>query len=55
MHMFFSTHNIHYGPNLSLKFHLNRMINAEGIQLTMLRTKRKRHASALCVYELKSS
>jgi len=41
---------IHYGPNLSWKFHSNGMISAEDIQLTMLRAKgRRRDASDLCV------
>jgi len=48
------TYNIHYGPNLSWKFYLNWMVNAEAIQLTMLRAKgkRRRDASALCAYHM---
>jgi len=47
-----STFNAHNDPNLSWELHSNRMINAEVIQLTMLRAKEKtRDASALCIYQ----
>jgi len=37
--LIFSTFNTDYGLNLSCKFHSNWKINAEVIQLTMLRPK----------------